>query len=167
MLIRLIAIAFLLIASSAGAQDITAIAEPMPMSSETVVRFGTGDAVDSFTEAIPSCSGMWIIFEQANSAVVALYAVNPDDDTLAEIEGATLLSTFSASTGTAVSVSPGTMGVRFVVDAAESSGTSVASIRCANVVGSSSTPRNTAATMPPASGSSNWGIMKWGIDNWG
>lgn len=96
----------------------------------TTVSFGTNRAANYFSPAIQTCPTMVVTFFEATAVAVSLYATDPDDDTLVEIEAATLIVQFSASTSNQLVIRPNTQELRFVVDTEESSGVSVANVSC-------------------------------------
>ncbi len=100
----------------------------------TTVSFGTNRAINYFTPAIQTCPTMTVMFFESATVVVSLYATDPDEDTLAEIEAATLLVQFSASTATQLNIQPNTMELRFVVDTEATAEGSFAKVFCSQQV---------------------------------
>lgn len=100
----------------------------------TTINFGTNRAQDYFTPAIQTCPTMVVTFFEATTVEVHLYATDPSDDTVVEIEAATLLAEFSATTASQLVIRPATQELRFIVVDDESSGVSVAKVFCLDQV---------------------------------
>jgi hypothetical protein len=103
------------------------------------IEFNSGALVNTFSDPINTCPTMSVTFFESTDVGVSLYETDPDDDTLAEIEALTALTTFTASTTAPFVFRPGKMQLRFVVDNDESSGTSIANVVCINEVARSET----------------------------
>ena len=136
MRILTLAILAMMIALPAWGANISVFRDKTNPTETTRISFTTNHAIDTISDAIPSCPGMEVVFDQGAAADVSLYAVGSGDNTVAEVEAGTLLKAFTASTTTPVSIKPGTQFVRFVVDTAETGSNSVAEVRCSNVIAS-------------------------------
>ena len=85
---------------------------------------------NSFSRALATCPTMSVTFFESGTSDISLWATDPDDDTLAEIESATLVATFTASTASPIVFYPGKQQIRFVLNADQTGGTSVAKVHC-------------------------------------
>ena len=95
------------------------------------VRFTTNHAVNTISEPIDACYQMWFVWDQGTAGVVSAYSVERTDDTFSEVEAGTLIRAFSTD-GTFGPFTPSDSQVRFVVDTAETSGTSEMKVYCSN-----------------------------------
>jgi len=131
----------MLFAIPVAAEEFGTRVSNLPPSQDHRVRIDSSLAVDDFSAPIAACPTMVITYEQATQAQVRVYATNRDDDTVAEIEAATVLATLTTDSSTQVEVYPATPYVRVVVDQVETTGTSEVRIICSNIAGT--TNKNT------------------------
>ena len=109
----------------------------------STVKFDSGDAINAISRAIPSCPTMTVTFFQDNASQVTLYETDPNDDTFTAVEASTLVVAYTGTSTASRTFRPGKQFVRFVVDTAETSGSSSAIVNCINsVAGGGSTVDN-------------------------
>ncbi len=131
---RLAMLAVLLVAAPGYAAEFAGVTKSGPTGLRTTYTIGANRAINDFTTAIPACPSMRITFARSTAAVVSVYAVSPTDDTVAEIEAATLVDQLNVDE--AITVTQSALFYRAVIDTAESSATpSFLEVMCGTNVG--------------------------------
>lgn len=89
-------------------------------------------AVNDISAAIPACQNMTVWWEQGNSGAATLYPADSDDDSVAEVEANTAITSFSTNTKYGP-FTPTKAFVRFVVDTVNATVPSTAKVLCSNL----------------------------------
>ncbi len=128
----------LFLALPATAAEFTGSYKQLPSGASQMFEFGSNRAVNDFTMPIQSCGSMRVTWDRSTGAVASLYATRPTDDTLAEIEAATLVVQFTVDQ--TIVVPQDSTQFRIVVDTSETSTTipSYALVFCSASAGSGS-----------------------------
>jgi hypothetical protein len=129
--------ALLMVCASSAFADIYVSTTTEKGSVRSAIGFGTGDAINAISRAIPSCPTMSVTFFQATAAQVTLYEADPDDDAFGDLT--TSVIAYTATSTSSHTFRPGKQFVRFKVVQAETSGSSVAVVNCINEVAKSET----------------------------
>lgn len=144
-----LAVALALMVASAASAQITIGAPSSENPNKRSIRFTEYHAINTITEEIDSCYRMWFVWDRGTAGAVSAYAVEPADDTFAEVEAGTLIRAFTTDE-TYGPITPGDSQVRFVVDTEETAGNSTMTVHCSNDLASGGGGGGSGA--PPASG---------------